>query len=173
MADPVRILGIDPGSRITGYGVVDCDGARITHVASGCIRPGMDAMNERLEVIFREVGALIAEHQPAEMAIERVFVNRNVDSALKLGQARAAAICATFGHSMALSEYAARAIKQSVVGRGNADKGQVQHMIRALLSLPEAPSSDAADALAVALCHANSRSLRSALAAHSARRAAR
>ena len=159
MKHSVRILGIDPGSRITGFGIVDCDGAKTRYVASGCIRVGDGEFMGRLEAIFDGIRAVVAEHGPAEIAVERVFVNRNADSALKLGQARAAAICATFGAEVSLHEYAARAVKQAIVGRGGADKSQVAHMVRALLGVRDALAADEADALAVALCHAHSRAL--------------
>jgi crossover junction endodeoxyribonuclease RuvC len=159
MTSLTRILGIDPGSRVTGYGILDTDGVKTRYVVSGCIRAGGDDHTKRLEVIFDGVRRLVAEYRPAEIAVEKVFVHRNADSALKLGQARAAAICATFGEDMAFYEYAARAVKQAVVGRGGAEKAQVQHMMKALLSLPELPMSDEADALAVALCHAHSQPL--------------
>jgi crossover junction endodeoxyribonuclease RuvC len=110
-------------------------------------------------MIFDGVGALVREHRPTEAAFEKVFVHRNADSALKLGQARSAAICATFSGGVTVHEYAARAVKQAVVGHGGADKAQVQHMVRALLRLPAAPAADEADALAVAICHAHTRSL--------------
>ncbi len=155
----VRILGIDPGSRVTGYGVVDSDGSRSKYIASGCIRAGGGEMLGRLELIFEEIRKLINEYSPAEVAIENVFLSRNADSALKLGQARAAAICASFGSVATVHEYAARAVKQAVVGRGAADKSQVAHMVRALLSLRKSVLADEADALAVALCHAHHRSM--------------
>ena len=155
----IRILGIDPGSRVTGYGIVDSDGNSSRHVDSGCIRTGDGDFPTRLQEIFLRVQEIMAMHQPAEVAIERVFVNRNADSALKLGQARAAAICATFDREVLLYEYAARAVKQAVVGRGGADKKQVQHMVRVLLGLADLPAADEADALAVALCHAHTRPL--------------
>ncbi len=123
-----------------------------------------DDLPPRLKVIFEGIGALVSQYHPAELAIERVFVHRNADSALKLGQARAAAICATFVGGMSVHEYAARAVKQAVVGQGGADKDQVQHMVRALLKLPEALAPDESDALAVALCHAHSRPLAARLA---------
>jgi crossover junction endodeoxyribonuclease RuvC len=151
-----RILGIDPGSRITGYGIVDSDGATTRYVASGCIRIEATEFGLRLKRIFSEVRALIQEYEPRQIAIEKVFVHRNADSALKLGQARAAAICGTFDGSVELFEYAARQIKKAVVGRGGADKQQVQHMVKAILALNETPATDEADALAVAICHAHS-----------------
>lgn len=160
MSDAIRILGIDPGSRVTGYGIIDSAGQQNRHVASGCIQIGSGALGERLQRIFDAIAALVRDYRPAEVAIERVFVNRNADSALKLGQARAAAICATFDARVELHEYAARAVKQAIAGHGGADKQQVQQMVRMLLRLDELPATDAADALAVALCHAHSRGLR-------------
>ena len=155
---PVRILGLDPGSRRTGYGVIDVNGASCTHVAHGCIEPDGQALASRLRSICEAVQALIALHRPGEVAIERVFVNRNVDSAIKLGQARGAALCAV-PHETPVFEYAPRAIKLAVVGAGSAEKEQVIHMMQALLGLPAKLGSDAADALAVAMCHAHSRRL--------------
>jgi len=152
-----RILGIDPGSRITGYGVIDMDGARTEYVASGCVQTGGGALPERLRVIFESITELVTTHRPDEMAIEQVFMHRNADSALKLGQARGAAICAGVHHALEVSEYSPREIKLAVVGKGGAAKEQVQHMIRAILRLSATPQADAADALAVALCHGNTR----------------
>lgn len=157
MVDATRILGIDPGSRVTGYGVIDVHGDRTRHVASGCIRLSDSGFTERLNEIYTRIGALCAEFRPQAVAIEQVFMHRNADSALKLGQARAAAICGTFAGGAALHEYAAREVKQAVVGRGGAHKQQVQHMVRAILSLADEPPPDEADALAVAICHAHSR----------------
>jgi len=148
-----RILGIDPGSRVTGYGIIDQDGRHMVYVASGCIRAQGESLPERLGVIFAGVNAIIREFLPEEMAIEQVFMNKNADSALKLGQARGAAICASVHSKLPVDEYAARAIKQAVVGKGGATKEQVQHMICVLLSLSKKPQSDAADALGVAVCH--------------------
>jgi crossover junction endodeoxyribonuclease RuvC len=152
----LRILGLDPGSRCTGYGLVDCVGGDSIHVAHGCVIARDGALAERLRVIFEAVERLIAEHRPDEIAVERVFVNRNVDSALKLGQARGAALSAV-PRGTPVFEYAPRAIKMSIVGFGGADKRQVAHMMRALLSLAGSIAADAADALAVAVCHAHSR----------------
>ena len=163
MADFIRILGIDPGSRVTGYGLLDSDGSTTRYVASGCISTKSPDFMERINEIHTGVQSLVAEHGPSQLAIESVFVHRNADSALKLGQARAAAICATFADEIELFEYAARAVKQSVVGRGGADKAQVQHMVKALLTLDELPKPDEADALAVAICHAHSHPLNKAL----------
>lgn len=154
-----RILGIDPGSRVTGYGIIDVQGADTLHVASGSLHLGSGAMAERLGSIFRELSAIVTHYEPQEMAIEKVFVHRNVDSALKLGQARGAAICAAFNGALTVSEYSPSEIKLAVVGRGAAAKEQVQHMVRALLRLPVPPQADEADALAVALCHSHTRQL--------------
>lgn len=155
----VRILGIDPGSRTTGYGVIDTEGDRITWLHHGAIRTDGGDFPARLSQIFAGIGEVLDTWRPGEVAIERVFVHRNADSALKLGQARSAAICATFGHPVTLHEYAPRAVKQAVTGLGGASKEQVAHMVRMLLRLPEDLQADAADALAVAICHSNSRSL--------------
>lgn len=152
-----RILGIDPGSRVTGYAVIDSDGRRSLHVESGCIRLAADQeMSLRLGEIFRAITALIERLHPSEMAIESVFVSRNAASALKLGQARGVAICAAVTRGLRVSEYAPRLVKQSVVGSGAADKEQIQHMVRLLLNLSRAPTADQGDALAVALTHAHS-----------------
>lgn len=151
-------MGIDPGSRMTGYGILDLDGSRHRYVASGCIATDSDRpLPERLKTIFEAVTEIIRTYQPMEIAVEQVFMHRNPDSALKLGQARGAAICAVVMSGLPVSEYAARAIKQAVVGNGAADKTQVQRMISMLLSLPEPPQTDAADALAVAICHGHTR----------------
>jgi crossover junction endodeoxyribonuclease RuvC len=152
----VRILGLDPGSRCTGYGLVDCVSGDSVHVAHGCVIARDGHLAERLRVIFEAVDRLIAEHRPDEIAVERVFVNRNVDSALKLGQARGAALSAV-PRGTPVFEYAPRALKMSIVGFGAADKRQVAHMMRALLSLAGSIAADASDALAVAVCHAHAR----------------
>jgi crossover junction endodeoxyribonuclease RuvC len=154
----VRILGLDPGSRITGYGVVDAGGHGVRYVASGCIRVGNGAMAGRLLEIHRHVTELVDSFGPGEIAIERVFMHRNPDSALKLGQARGAALCGACHGGAPVFEYAPRAVKQTVTGTGGAEKAQVMHMIKALLSLQGRLSADAADALAIALCHAQHRS---------------
>lgn len=148
-----RILGIDPGSRLTGFGIIDTDGQKASYVTSGCVRVTGDTWAERLRVIFDSISQLVTEHQPHEMSIESVFMHRNPDSALKLGQARGAAICAVITNDIPVHEYTPAEIKKSVVGKGNAAKEQVQHMVRALLNLPGNPQADAADALAIALCH--------------------
>ena len=168
MTDRVRILGIDPGSRATGYGLIDAAGGRLAIVACGTIETSGEH-SDRLRAIYRGIGDLVERWSPDEIAIERVFVHRNADSALKLGQARAAALCATFAIELPIYEYAARQIKKAVVGRGGADKSQVQHMVRLLLGLAEAPQADAADALAASICHANSRGTQALLLAQAAR----
>ena len=150
------ILGIDPGSRITGYGLIRQIGAKSEYVASGCIRLKDDALAERLHKIYAGVTEIIAQFQPDYFAIEQVFMAKNPESALKLGQARGAAIVAAAVKGLPVAEYSARQIKQSVVGKGNAEKPQVQHMVVTLLGLAAKPQADAADALAVALCHNNS-----------------
>jgi crossover junction endodeoxyribonuclease RuvC len=153
----VRILGLDPGSRITGFGVVDAGRAGVSYVASGCIRVGQGAMSGRLLEIHRHVSELVDAYAPGEIAVERVFMHRNPDSALKLGQARGAALCGACRTGAPVFEYAARAVKRTVTGNGGAEKLQVQHMVKALLALEGRLSADAADALAVAVCHAQHR----------------
>jgi len=155
----MRILGIDPGSQVTGYGLIDVHGDRTTLVNWGAIRTKGDH-SSRLRQIFEEITVLVDRYSPAEIAIERVFVNKNADSALKLGQARAAALCATFQAELPIYEYAARHIKKAIVGSGGADKAQVQHMVRMLLAMKADPQADAADALAAALCHSHERNAR-------------
>tara|TARA_B100001094_G_scaffold297418_1_gene320491 strand:- start:7727 stop:8245 length:519 start_codon:yes stop_codon:yes gene_type:complete len=147
------ILGIDPGSRITGYGLIQTTGRHIQYVASGCIRMTDQSLPLRLKQIFDGVRQLIEQFQPHEFAIEQVFMSKNADSALKLGHARGAALVAATHANLPTAEYAARAIKQSVVGTGAADKKQVQHMVMQILKLAKSPQADAADALAVAICH--------------------
>jgi len=166
--ETVRILGIDPGSRLTGFGIVDSCGTSIKLVDCGSIG-ALGEHCDRLRRIFYEIERLVARHAPQEVAIERVFVHRNADSALKLGQARAAALCATFGSQLPIHEYAARHIKKAVVGRGAAEKGQVQLMVRMLLGMREVPEPDAADALAAALCHAHARGAQALIEAVSVR----
>jgi len=157
-AATVRILGIDPGSQRTGYGVIECGSGNSKPLAHGYIAAAASggSLNERLRRIFEGIQELIARHRPDEIAIEKVFVNRNVESALKLGHARGAALCAV-PMAMPVFEYTPRAVKLAVVGFGGAEKAQVAHMIRTLLTLEEKLSADASDALAVALCHAHTR----------------
>ncbi len=149
----MRILGIDPGSRLTGFGIIEVNGDQAIAVQHGVIKAGTGEFPERLGIIFTGIRDLIDEHQPAEVAVEAVFVSRNASTALKLGQARGAAICAAISLGLPVSEYAPRSVKQAIVGRGGADKVQVQHMVMVLLQLQEKLQEDAADALAVALCH--------------------
>ena len=156
MTKPIRVLGIDPGSRVTGYGIVELTGALTRPVAWGAIATDGEH-SDRLRQIYREVRRLVSEHEPDEIAVERVFVHKNVDSALKLGQARAAALCATFSREMPIHEYAPREVKQALAGSGSADKAQVEYMVRILLGLRGIMKSDAADALAVAVCHLHTR----------------
>ena len=159
MTEATRILGIDPGSRITGYGIIELTGALTRPVVWGSI-PTSGEHSDRLRQIFVEIGNLVDEHTPDEIAIERVFVHRNADSALKLGQARAAALCATFGHQLPIHEYAPREIKKAMVGTGSAEKSQVEYMVKVVLGLRDPMQADAADALAVAICHAHARTTR-------------
>jgi crossover junction endodeoxyribonuclease RuvC len=154
----VRILGLDPGSQCTGYAVIET-GPRVTYVVSGSIRARGASLPERLQEIFAGVDKLTNEFKPDEVAIERVFMHRNADSALKLGQARGAALSATFAVRPRVFEYAPREVKLAVVGTGAAQKEQVQLMVRRLLNLTGPMGADAADALAIALCHAHSRNL--------------
>lgn len=156
MDEPVRILGIDPGLRITGFGVIDRLGSRLTYVASGCIRSQDGApLPERLLTLFRGVGEVIERYTPQQAAIEKVFVNVNPQSTLLLGQARGTDIAALVAAGLPVAEYTALQIKQAVVGHGKAAKDQVQHMVKRLLALTGDPSPDAADALACAICHAH------------------
>ena len=159
----IRILGIDPGSRITGYGIIEMRPNQAVCISHGCIKAQQDTLAERLKHIHLGLTDLIEQFTPEEMAIESVFVHRNVDSALKLGQARGAAIACVALTSLPVNEYSPAEIKKSVVGRGNAAKSQVQHMVKAILGLHKSPQADAADALAVALCHGHSRDLKSLL----------
>lgn len=153
-----RILGIDPGSRVTGWGVIESDGRHNRHIAHGQIRVEGDCLADKLACIFSRVDAVAREHAPSEAAVEEVFMSKNASSALKLGQARGAAVCALSLAGLPVAEYAARLVKQSVVGRGSADKAQVQHMVAVLLSLQQTKiQADAADALGVALCHGHLR----------------
>ncbi|MDO6620188.1 MULTISPECIES: crossover junction endodeoxyribonuclease RuvC [unclassified Shewanella] len=147
------ILGIDPGSRITGYGVIKCQGRQQLYLGSGCIRTSADDLPTRLKQVFDGITEIIKQYQPDQFAIERVFMAKNADSALKLGQARGAAIVAAMNANLPVAEYSATQIKSAVVGTGRAQKAQVQHMIQQIFKLPAAPQADAADALGVAICH--------------------
>lgn len=151
----IRILGIDPGSRITGFGVIDASAGDLNYIASGCIRTVAGDLPRRLGEIHEGVRQLIAEYGPAGAAVEQVFVSRSATSALKLGQARGAALSALVSADLEIAEYAPRRVKQAVTGTGAATKQQVQHMVRLLLNLPRAPGADASDALAIAICHIN------------------
>lgn len=157
------ILGIDPGSRITGYGVIKVEGNHHRYIASGCIRLQHTSVSDRLLQIFQGLGQVIEKYRPVEAAIEQVFMHRNASAAIKLGQARGAAMVACSQAVLDLAEYSAREVKQSVVGYGAADKSQVQHMVCRLLNLSSEPQADAADALAIALCHAQTRATQSYL----------
>jgi crossover junction endodeoxyribonuclease RuvC len=155
-ASPVRILGIDPGLRITGFGIIEKTGSRLAYLTSGCVRTPQDGtLPLRLKSILDGLREVIATHRPQQVAVEIVFVNVNPQSTLLLGQARGAAICAAVDAALPVAEYTALQVKQSVVGNGHAAKEQVQHMVRRLLALPGDPSPDAADALACAICHAH------------------
>lgn len=157
----VRILGLDPGSLRTGYAIIETGATRIHYVVSGAIRTEGASLAQRLQEIFEAVDRLAAEFRPDEVAIESVFMHRNADSALKLGQARGAALSATFAVRPRVFEYAPREVKLAVVGTGGAQKEQVQMMVKRLLNISGPLGADAADALAIALCHAHSRKLRS------------
>lgn len=152
-----RILGIDPGSQITGYGIIDTDGNHSTHITHGSIHIEPEELPDKLRTIFDRISAVVSDFHPEEMAVERVFMHRNADSALKLGQARGVAIAACATQELKIFEYTANQVKQATVGKGHAAKEQVQHMVKVLLCLEQVPQSDAADALAVALCHGHSR----------------
>ena len=150
-----RILGIDPGSRLTGFGIIEVQQRKSVYITSGCIRMQSKPMPSRLHEIYTGINQIIVQYQPNVSVIEQVFMYRNAASALKLGQARGVAIVACVQHGLPVHEYAPTQIKQAVVGTGRADKVQVQHMVKVLLSLPASPPADAADALATALCHAH------------------
>ncbi len=152
-----RIIGIDPGSRFTGIGIIDTQNQSIQHVHHATIKCGDGDFPERLKTIFVGVNDLIQQYQPHEMAIETVFMSKNANAAIKLGQARGAAICATVVNDIVVHEYAPKAIKQAVVGKGGAEKTQVQYMVKLLLNMTMKVQNDAADGLAVAICHANNR----------------
>jgi crossover junction endodeoxyribonuclease RuvC len=165
---PSRILGIDPGLRVTGFGVIERVGSKLAYIASGCIRSPDGTLPERLKVILAGVQEVVDTYQPNEAAVEIVFVNVNPQSTLLLGQARGAAICGLVSRDLPVMEYTALQVKQAVVGYGKADKTQVQHMVKRLLQLAGDPQADAADALACAIAHANGGAAGSALGALSA-----
>jgi crossover junction endodeoxyribonuclease RuvC len=156
MAGPaLRILGIDPGLRVTGFGIIEKNGSKLAYVASGCIKSGDADLPDRLKTILAGLREIIGEHRPAQVAVEKVFVNVNPASTLALGQARGTAICAAVDAGLPVAEYTALQVKQAVVGNGHAKKEQVQEMVKRLLGLSGVPSADAADALACAICHAH------------------
>jgi len=156
MAGPaLRILGIDPGLRITGFGIIEKSGSKLAYVASGCIKSGDAGLPDRLKIILENLREIIAQHQPHQIALEKVFVNVNPASTLALGQARGTAICAAVDAGLPVAEYTALQVKQAVVGNGHAKKEQVQERVKRLLGRDGAPSGDAADALACAICHAH------------------
>ncbi len=164
MTDSRRILGIDPGSRKTGFGIVDCVDGAPGYVTSGIVKTADGPFPDRLRQIYESVREIVREYRPEVVAIESVFMHRNAGSALKLGQARSAALCATFEIEVDVHEYAPREIKQAIVGTGSASKEQVQHMVVHLLRLDGVPAEDAADALAAALCHSHQRRTRTSMA---------
>ena len=151
----VRILGIDPGLRVTGFGIIDALGNQLRYVTSGCVKSPRGELPARLRIILDGLAEVIAANHPAQAAVEKVFVNVNPQSTLLLGQARGTAICAALLAGLSVAEYTALQVKQAVVGNGHAKKEQVQAMVRRLLKLPGDPSPDAADALACAICHAH------------------
>ncbi len=151
----MRILGIDPGLQVTGFGVIDKNGQRLGYVASGCVKSGRGELAARRKVLLDGLAEVIAAHRPQQVVVEKVFVNVNPQSTLALGQARGAAICAAVLAGLPVAEYTALQVKQAVVGNGQAGKAQVQHMVKRLLALAGDPSPDAADALACAICHAH------------------
>ena len=157
----VRILGIDPGSRFTGWGLIEARGLKLTHIAHGCIKTGEGALPPRLRMIHDGLRAVILEHAPQEYAVEEVFMRVNIGTALILGQARGVAVLAGAIAGLPFAEYAPAQIKRAIVGNGRADKAQVQHMVKLLLKMQgEAAgtlTADAADALAIAICHAHVR----------------
>lgn len=151
-----RILGIDPGLRVTGFGVIDKQGSQLSYVASGCIKSNdKETLPQRIHTLFKGISEVVATYQPDEAAVEIIFVNVNPQSTLLLGQARGAALSALVHGGLSVSEYTALQIKQAVVGQGKAAKEQVQHMVVRLLNLGGTPAADAADALACAICHAH------------------
>jgi len=151
----MRILGVDPGSRITGFGIIDAQGNRLRHIAHGCIKTGKGELPERLHQLFTGLSNVITEHQPDESAMEDVFMAKNAASALKLGQARGALIAACTHAGLPVQTYSPTATKQAVVGFGRAEKQQMQHMVKLMLGLHDVIQEDAADALGVAICHAH------------------
>ncbi len=158
-----RILGVDPGSRCTGYGIIWVKGSQMGCITHGYIRTQTNETADRLHEIFSGLSNIIAEYQPHTSAIEKVFMHQNVQSALKLGQARGALMVALANAGLAVAEYSPREVKQATVGYGAASKGQIQHMVSSLLQLKEKPQADAADALAIAICHSSMQHFRDKL----------
>jgi crossover junction endodeoxyribonuclease RuvC len=158
------ILGIDPGSRITGFGLIEMKGSQYQFAEAGCIKVGDGEIGPRLFKIHEKLCEIIEQHQPDEIVIEQIFTNINHQSALKLGQARGVALLTAAKYTIPIFEYTARHVKKSVVGYGAANKDQVQHMVRAILKLTYTPQADAADALAIAICHAHTKPLRQKVA---------
>lgn len=172
----IRVLGVDPGSVITGYGIIETDGIRSFHVHHGHIRVAGDDLPEKLGYIYYEIAKVVEQWKPDEAGVEEVFMAKNAMSALKLGQARGAAICALVQNGVKVSEYTAKYVKKSVVGNGNATKDQVQHMVSVLLGLQGKLQADAADGLAISICHGHSRNslnVKKASMARSSRRTRR
>lgn len=165
----MRVIGLDPGSRVTGFGVIETDGSAFRHIESGNLRLPDAELSERLRLIFEGLTTIIERTRPGVMAVEKVFMAHNAQSALTLGQARGAALVAAASRGVEVAEYSALQVKQATVGRGKAAKQQVQHMVRVLLALPSLPAADTADALACAICHCNTeqgaRRLKAGLAA--------
>ena len=165
MAPPIRILGIDPGLRKTGWGIVISEGSKLSFVACGCVESdGALPLGQRLRQLHEGLNKVLATHRPHEAAVEETFINRDPQSALKLGQARGIALVVPALAGLDVAEYAANLVKKTVVGVGHADKKQVQAMIRVLLPKAETSSADAADALAVAICHAQHRGIKALVA---------
>jgi len=153
----MRILGIDPGSRATGWGLIEKQGNRLLHIDNGVITTRADEpLGDRLGTIYRHLSGVITGYAPTAVAVEEIFMAKNARSALKLGHARGVALLAGFNHDLPIAEYSALQVKSAVVGYGRADKKQIQEMVRILLKLPEIAQEDASDALAVAICHAHS-----------------
>ena len=164
----MRIIGIDPGSIKTGYGVIDSNGSNTSYVTSGVIDAKKDSFNNRLKIIFESLAEIIREHKPDQMAVETVFVHKNASSALKLGHARSAAICASFESNINIFEYSPREVKLSTVGTGKAEKEQVMKMVKLILSIKQVKLNlDESDALAVGICHAHSQSIKAKIEASS------
>ncbi|KAB7628291.1 crossover junction endodeoxyribonuclease RuvC [Alkalilimnicola sp. S0819] len=168
-----RILGIDPGSRLTGFGLIEADGRQARYLTSGVIRTGAGSFPERLRIIFEQLSVVLDSNPPTVVAVEQVFVHRNPGSALKLGQARGAAICACVARGLPVAEYSPSEIKQAVVGSGRAGKDQVQYMVKMLLKLSGELQEDASDALAVALCHSHRAGLEGLLSQATAKQVSR